>query len=158
MFPGFRLNATVFKNISVKNWVYCIKICAGEPCCRSINYKKTCGLLNEPNCEMLHDVVHNASQDILEINSTYHYAYLVNPQKVQSFNTLYDNILKTRIHLRSFKVASLDKLRAGAYTHELFHLTVFTSCFREYINLFIPIIKLRCRIFIIKRIIFIGIQ
>ncbi len=56
--------------------------CATEACCRSINYKKTAPLHNEPNCEMLHDVVYNTSEKMLDKNSSYDYVYLVNPEKV----------------------------------------------------------------------------
>ncbi len=56
--------------------------CATETCCRSINYKKTVSLLNEPNCEVLHDVVDDTSEKMLENNSSYDYVYLVNPEKV----------------------------------------------------------------------------
>ncbi|CAB3988571.1 Hypothetical predicted protein [Paramuricea clavata] len=53
--------------------------CVKEPCCRSINYKKT--IHNEPNCEMLHDVIYNTSENVLERNSSYDYVYLLDPQK-----------------------------------------------------------------------------
>ena len=55
--------------------------CATEPCCRSINYKKV--LQNESNCELLHTVIYDESEEILEKNSSYDYIYLVNPDKVR---------------------------------------------------------------------------
>ncbi|CAB4011448.1 Hypothetical predicted protein, partial [Paramuricea clavata] len=57
----------------------CIVECVNEPCCRSTNYKKD--FQNKPNCEMLHDVVYNTSEKVLERNSSYDYVYLLDPQK-----------------------------------------------------------------------------
>ena len=64
----------------VSERIDCIMECVKEPCCRSINYKKT--FQNEPNCEMLHDVIYNTSEKALERNSSHDHVYLVNPQKV----------------------------------------------------------------------------
>ena len=58
----------------------CVVKCVQEPCCRSINYKKTSE--NEANCEMLHDVVYDTSEKVLKKNSSYDYVYLTNQQKV----------------------------------------------------------------------------
>ncbi|XP_028411143.1 microfibril-associated glycoprotein 4-like [Dendronephthya gigantea] len=55
--------------------------CATEICCRSINFKKKLTSKNDSNCEMLHNVVYNTSERLLEKNSSYNYVYLVNPQK-----------------------------------------------------------------------------
>ena len=57
--------------------------CAIEPCCRSINHKKTSALQNEANCELLHDVIFNATKELLQKNPSYDYSYLVNPPKVE---------------------------------------------------------------------------
>ena len=78
--PGFRLNTTVLMTKGVSQWINCIIECVKEPCCRSINYKKT--FQNEPNCEMLHDVVYNTTEKVLERNFSYDYVYLLDPQKV----------------------------------------------------------------------------
>ena len=59
--------------------------CAIDLCCRSINYKKTTTLKNESNCEMLHHVVYNNSEILLEKNFSYDYAYLVDPRKVRIY-------------------------------------------------------------------------
>ena len=64
----------------VSERIECIMECVMEPCCRSINYKKT--FQNEPNCEMLHDVIYNTSEKVLERNSSYDYVYVLDPQKV----------------------------------------------------------------------------
>ena len=81
-FLGFRLNTTIFANQIVSQRIDCIIECAMEPCCRSINYKKRSSLKNETNCEMLHNVVFNTSENALEKNSSFHYVYLTNPDKV----------------------------------------------------------------------------
>ncbi len=64
----------------VSQWMECMIECVNEPCCRSINYKKT--YKNEANCEMLHDVVYDTSEKDLERNFSYDYIYLIEPQKV----------------------------------------------------------------------------
>ncbi len=80
---GFRLNIMVLKTKVVSQWIDCVMECASEACCRSINYKNTMSPHNELNCEMLHDVVYNASKEMLEnYNTSYDYVYLVNPEKV----------------------------------------------------------------------------
>ena len=80
---GFKLNATIIKNVVVSEWIDCVLECACEPCCRSINYKKTLDLKNETNCEMLHDMVYNKSQLLLlDKNNSYDHVYLANPRKV----------------------------------------------------------------------------
>ena len=78
---GFRLNTTVLMTKFVSQWMECVMKCVNEPCCRSINYKKT--FQNEANCEMLHDVVYNTSEKDLERNFSYDYIYLNEPQKVR---------------------------------------------------------------------------
>ena len=66
--------------------------CATEACCRSINYKKTVSLKDEPNCEMLHDVLYNTSDKMLENNSSYDHVYLVNPEKVTIYQCEYCSV------------------------------------------------------------------
>ncbi|CAB3985424.1 Hypothetical predicted protein [Paramuricea clavata] len=78
---GFRLDATVLKTKGVSQLMECIVEFVNEPCCRSINYKKDFQN-TEANCEMLHDVVYNTSEKVLERNSSYDYVYLLDPQKV----------------------------------------------------------------------------
>ena len=87
---GLRLNVTVIKPIVVLHWIDCVMECATDACCRSINYKKTVSLPNEPNCEMLHDVLYNTSEKMLENNSSYDHVYLENPEKV----TIYQCIMQ----------------------------------------------------------------
>ena len=65
----------------VSQRIDCIVECAFEPCCRSINYKKTSK--NETNCEMLHDRLDtNYTTTKLLNESSYDYVYLTNPTKV----------------------------------------------------------------------------
>jgi hypothetical protein len=85
--PGFRLDATVLMARAVSQRIDCVIDCATEPCCRSINYKKSMFLENESNCEMLHNVVYNVSEKILKEKSSYDYVYLLNPQKVRIYNS-----------------------------------------------------------------------
>ena len=68
----------------------CVMECSFESCCRSINYKKTTSFQNEPNCEMLHNMAYNTSENLLEKISSYDHVYLETPEKVQKFiNELY---------------------------------------------------------------------
>ncbi|XP_028411161.1 techylectin-5B-like [Dendronephthya gigantea] len=78
---GFRLNVTVVKTNVVSEWIDCVMECATEICCRSINFKRILTSKNDSNCEMLHNVVYNTSERLLEKNSSYDYVYLVKPQK-----------------------------------------------------------------------------
>ena len=68
MILGFRLDTTVLMIKVVSEKLDCVMECSNEPCCRSINYKKI--FQNEPNCEILHNVVLNK-------NSSFDYVYLV---------------------------------------------------------------------------------
>ncbi len=73
----------------VPQMIVCVIQCAKEPCCRSINYKKTLSSHNEPNCEMLHDVVNSTSQKFLETNCSYDHVHLLNPNKVNTIDLNY---------------------------------------------------------------------
>ena len=81
MILGFRLDTTVLMIKVVSKKLDCVMECSNEPCCRSINYKKI--LQNERNCEILHNVVYNTSENALKKNSSFDYVYLVNPEKVR---------------------------------------------------------------------------
>ncbi len=83
---GFRLNITVLMTKVVPQMIVCVFECAKEPCCRSINYKKSLSLHNEPNCEMLHHVVNTTSQKFLETNCSYDHVHLVNPGKINTID------------------------------------------------------------------------
>ena len=74
------LNTEVFKTKDVPGKIECVMECVTEPCCRSVNYRKT--LKNSSNCEMLHNVLCVKSEKELESNSSYDYVYLTNPKKV----------------------------------------------------------------------------
>ena len=82
-YVGYRLNVTILMTKVVHDWLGCVLECVTQPCCRSINYKKTLNLQNESNCEMLHNMVYNTSRKFLERNCSYDHVYLNNPQKVQ---------------------------------------------------------------------------
>ena len=73
---------TVLMTKVVQQMIVCVIECAKEPCCRSINYKKTSSMHNETNCEMLHDVVNSTSKKFLETNSSYDHVHILNPEKV----------------------------------------------------------------------------
>ncbi len=64
----------------VSQRIDCVMECATEPCCRSINYNKV--LQNVSNYELLHNVIYDDIEEVLEKNSSYDYVYLINPQKV----------------------------------------------------------------------------
>ena len=81
---GYRLNVSIVMTKVVSDWLACVVECVKEPCCRSINYKKTSISQNESNCEMLHNMVYNVSQKHLEANCSYNHVYLNNPQKVKT--------------------------------------------------------------------------
>lgn len=63
--------------------------CVTEQCCRSVNYKKKAALEREKNCEMLHNVVYNTSDDLLEKSASYDYVYLIDPIEVRVSFTAY---------------------------------------------------------------------
>ena len=65
---------------SLSQWMDCVVECVKQPCCRSINYKQTSH--GESNCEMLHNLVYNTSEKLLERNPFYDHVYLINPRKV----------------------------------------------------------------------------
>ena len=77
---GARLNTTVLKTKSASYVVDCISECVNEPCCRSVNFKKSCAL---HNCEMLHNLAYNTSEELLEKNASFDYIYITNPRKVR---------------------------------------------------------------------------
>ena len=88
---GYRLNMTILMTKVVPHWLKCVLECVKEPCCRSINYKKTVNLPIESNCEMLHNLVYNTSQKFLETNCSYNHVYLNSPRKVKIVTTwIYD--------------------------------------------------------------------
>ncbi|CAB4005984.1 Hypothetical predicted protein [Paramuricea clavata] len=78
---GFKLDTKVLMIKVVSDKLACVMECYKEACCRSINYKKTSTFQNEPNCEILHNVVHNSSENALMKTSSFDYVYLVDPEK-----------------------------------------------------------------------------
>ncbi|XP_028412080.1 uncharacterized protein LOC114534804 [Dendronephthya gigantea] len=78
---GYRLDARILKTQHAPTWINCVVECVKEPCCRSINYNKTFDLNEEPNCEMLHNLVYNTSDKILQLNPSFGYIYLLQPEK-----------------------------------------------------------------------------
>ncbi len=86
---------TVLMTKVVPQRIDCVIECATEPCCRSINYRKTLSLHNEANCEMLHNVVYNTSRKFLETNISFDHVHLENPEKVNTINqTLIQTVYK----------------------------------------------------------------
>ena len=85
---GFRLNTTVYAKKTTGHWVDCAIECVKDSCCRSVNYKTIITAGNEENCEMLHNLVYNTSDDQLKENGTYNYIFFNSPMKVKtlSFN------------------------------------------------------------------------
>ena len=77
---GAKLNTTVLKIKSASYVVDCISECVNEPCCRSVNFKKACAL---HNCEMLHNLAYNISEELLEKNASFDHIYITNPLKVR---------------------------------------------------------------------------
>ena len=80
---GFKLDTTVLMIKVVSDKLGCVMECYKEACCRSINYKKTSTFQNEPNCEILHNVVYNSSENALMKNFSFDHIYLVDPEKVR---------------------------------------------------------------------------
>ena len=56
-----------------------------DSCCRSINFKTIITARNEENCEILHNLVYNTSDDLLKKNDTYDHIYFNSPMKVKPF-------------------------------------------------------------------------
>jgi hypothetical protein len=81
------------------HWINCAMECFKEPCCRSINFKKIVAKLSERNCEMLHNVVYNTSEQVLENNASYDYIFFNNPRKVRRIVTHLS--LKFRLIIRA---------------------------------------------------------
>ena len=79
---GFRLNTTVYARIAAADWSVCAIECVKDSCCRSINYKTIITARNEENCEMLHNLVYNTSDDLLKKNDTYVHIFFNSPMKV----------------------------------------------------------------------------
>jgi hypothetical protein len=80
---GFKLDTTVLMIKVVSDKLGCVMECHNEACCRSINYKKTSTFQNEPNCEILHHVVYNSSENALMKSSSFDHVYLVDSEKVR---------------------------------------------------------------------------
>jgi hypothetical protein len=80
---GYRLNTTIFTTTHVDGQLDCLIVCDKEPCCRSINFKKKSSSDDNQNCEMLHNVVYNTSEKLLETNSSFDHVYFVSSNKVR---------------------------------------------------------------------------
>jgi hypothetical protein len=104
MILGFRLDTTVLMIKVVSEKLDCVMECSNEPCCRSINYKISPTLKNEPNCEILHNVVYNTSENALERSSSYDHVYLANSEKVREETSNSINLVsKSYNYLRNIK-------------------------------------------------------
>jgi hypothetical protein len=80
---GSRLNTTIFTTTHVTGQLDCLIVCDKEPCCRSINFKKKSSSHIEKNCEMLHNVVSNTSEQLLEKNQSFDHVYFISSEKVR---------------------------------------------------------------------------
>ena len=98
----------------------CVMECSNEPCCRSINYKKI--FRNEPNCEILHNVVYNTSENALKKNSSFDYVYLTNPEKV-----------RWELYSRSEWYSTIQKWLCFIKNH--YKLTILNSFYIQFIPL-----------------------
>jgi hypothetical protein len=81
--PGFRLNTTLFTTTHVDKQLDCLIVCDKEPCCRSINFKKISSSAIEKNCEMLHNMVYNTSEKLLERDPSFDHVYFTSSEKVR---------------------------------------------------------------------------
>ena len=111
---GFRLNTTVYAKIATSDWADCAIECVRDPCCRSVNYKTLITAGNEENCEMLHNLVYNTSDDLLKKNGTYNYIFLNSPMKVKTLILII--LLRIIINVPKLRVA--DWLRAAQLFHQ----------------------------------------
>ena len=113
MVLGFRLDTTVLMIKVVSEKLDCVMECSNEPCCRSINYKISPTLQNEPNCEILHNMVYNTSENALERSSSYDHVYLANSEKVreETSNNIIFNVFTESAFCNSFVSKSYNYLR-----------------------------------------------
>ena len=113
MILGFRLDTTVLMIKVVSDKLGCVMECSNEPCCRSINYKISPTLQNEPNCEILHNVVYNTSENALERSSSYDHVHLANSEKVRegTSNSIIFNLFTESAFCNSFVSKSYNYLR-----------------------------------------------
>ena len=100
---GFRLKTTAYMTSAATHWINCAKECVEEPCCRSINFKKIVSTKSERNCEMLHNVVYNTSENLLENNASYDYIYFINPRKVRRYDRTVRLIIFKQLYFK-FKI------------------------------------------------------
>jgi hypothetical protein len=80
---GSRLNTTLFTTTHVDGQLDCLIVCDQEPCCRSINFKNISSSPLEKNCEMLHNVVHKTSEQLLETDRSFDHLYFISSEKVR---------------------------------------------------------------------------
>jgi hypothetical protein len=79
-----RLITNRFMTINVSQRIDCLIECDKEPCCRSINIqKKSSSHDAQLICEMLHNLVYNTSEKLLETNTSFDHVYLTSSKKVR---------------------------------------------------------------------------
>jgi hypothetical protein len=81
---GSRLNTATLTTTHVSGQLDCLIVCDKELCCRSINFKKESNSDDNQNCEMLHNVVYNTSEKLLETNAAFDHVYFVSSNKVRT--------------------------------------------------------------------------
>ena len=84
----------IFMTTNASQFMECLLDCCKEPCCRSVNFKKTSTLEDEPKCELLHNLAYNTSKNLLQGNASYDYAYFTKPEKVRSIPGLMPNFFQ----------------------------------------------------------------
>ena len=88
---SFNISAKIYAKIATGDRADCVIECVRDPCCRSVNYKTIITAGNEENCEMLHNLVYNASDDLLKKNGTYNYIFFNSPMKVKTLISIKNN-------------------------------------------------------------------
>ena len=78
---GFRLNAPVVDVRNVSSRIACVDECFAHTCCRSMNYNYATSADHSNKCELLHNLVENASY-VLEPNSSSDHLFFNEPPKV----------------------------------------------------------------------------
>ena len=78
---------------NASHFMECLLDCYKETCCRSVNFKKISTSEDKPKCELLHNLAHNTSKNLLQGNASYDYAYFTKPEKVRSLSAYLPNYL-----------------------------------------------------------------
>ncbi|CAB4006545.1 Hypothetical predicted protein [Paramuricea clavata] len=80
--------------IHVSQRIDCLIECDKEPCCRSTNIQKKSSSHDAQICEMLHNVVYNTSEKLLETNPSFDHVYLTSSKKDYNASCLFPKACK----------------------------------------------------------------